>query len=188
MNKAKSLRLATGLLLIGLVGCGADGRADNQMSGEGPMENATITTFALTSDAFADGEPIPTQFSCDGADQPPPLAWSEPPHGTQSFALIVDDPDAPGGTFRHWGAYDIPASVRSVSGPFQQAVNDFGKSGYGGPCPPKGHGPHRYRFKLLALDVEKLDVAPGAKIQDVEAAAEKHFVGRAELTGEYERK
>ena len=151
-----------------------------------------MADFMLKSDAFADGQALPTQFTCDGADQSPPLAWSEPPPGTKSFALIVDDPDAPSGLFRHWGAFDIPANARNLPagarGEFAQAQNDFGKPGYGGACPPQGHGPHRYRFKLLALDVDKLDVAPGAKVQDVEAAAEKHLVGRAELTGKYERK
>lgn len=188
MDKALSPTLAAAMLLIGLVGCGAGNQADNQIGGESPMQNATLTTFALTSDAFTDGQTIPTQFTCDGADQPPPLTWDEPPEGTRSFALIVDDPDAPGGTFRHWGAYDIPASARSLGGSFGQATNDFGKTGYGGPCPPQGHGPHRYRFKLLALDTDKLDLPSGAKVEQVEAAAAKHQLGRAELTGTYERK
>lgn len=188
MNNPLSLEVAAALLLAGLASCGADGQADDQMSGEGPMENATLTTFALTSEAFADGQAIPTQFTCDGADQPPPLAWDEPPDGTRSFALIVDDPDAPSGTFRHWGAYDISASARSISGTFQLAVNDFGKPGYGGPCPPKGHGPHQYRFKLFALDVDSLDLSPGAKIAELEVEAEKHSLHRTELTATYERK
>lgn len=175
MGKGMSLRLTTALLLFGLGSCGAG-------------DEKTMTDFKLTSEAFGEGQTIPTIFTCDGADQSPPLAWSDPPDGTRSFALVVDDPDAPSGTFRHWGAYDIPASARSPAGDFPQAVNDFGTSGYGGPCPPKGHGPHRYRFKLIALDVDKLDVANSAKVQDVEAAAEKHLVGRAELTGKYERK
>ncbi len=152
------------------------------------MENTTMSRFALTSEAFADGQAIPTEFTCDGADLSPPLAWSEPPEGTRSFALIVDDPDAPGGTFRHWAAYDIPASARSVSSSSQQAVSDFGKSGYGGPCPPKGHGPHHYKFKLLALDVDKLDPGPNPNVARIEAIAANHLLGRAELTGIYERK
>jgi Raf kinase inhibitor-like YbhB/YbcL family protein len=187
MDKAISLGLATGLLLVGLAGCGAGNQADNQMSGEGPMENETLTTFTLTSEGFADGQPIPTEFSCDGADRAPPLEWGDPPEGTRSFALIVDDPDAPSGTFRHWGAYDIPASARSISGTFQQAENDFGKPGYGGPCPPKGHGLHHYRFKLFALAVDRLNLS-NPKIAQIEAQAEKHALGRAQLTGTYERK
>jgi len=188
MDMALSPRLAAGLLLVGLVGCGSGGQANNQSSGEEAMENATLTTFALTSEAFADGQPIPTQFTCDGTDQPPPLAWAEPPDGTRSIALIVDDPDAPSGTFRHWGVYDIPPNARSLGGAFPEAVNDFGKPGYGGPCPPKGHGPHHYRFKLLALDVGKLNLQPGASVSEVEVQSSQHLLGRAELTGTYERK
>jgi Raf kinase inhibitor-like YbhB/YbcL family protein len=186
MDKALSPKLAAALLLTGLVGCGAGGQAENQSGGEGSMENATLTTFALTSEAFADGQTIPTEFTCDGTDRPPPLTWDEPPVGTKSFALVVDDPDAPSGTFRHWGAYDIPASARSLAGEFPEAVNDFGKPGYGGPCPPKGHGPHHYRFKLMALDVDRLNLS-NPKIAQLETEAEKHALGRAQLTGTYER-
>lgn len=175
MNKATSPRLAPALLFIGLASCGAAGEKG-------------MTKLTLTSDAFADEQAIPTEYTCDGADQPPPLRWAEPPVGTRSFALIVDDPDAPSGTFRHWGAYDIPASARSVSGSVRQAVNDFGKAGYGGPCPPKGHGAHRYRFKLLAIDVDKLDVGSNPNVVQVEAQAASHLLGRTELTGTYERK
>lgn len=152
------------------------------------MENVTLAKLDLTSTAFQEGQAIPAQFSCDGANQPPPLAWGEPPAGTKSFALVMDDPDAPGGTFRHWGAYNIPASARSVTGSYAEAVNDFGKPGYGGPCPPKGHGPHHYRFKLFALDADRLDLDGDAKVADVEQNAERHAVGRGELTGLYERR
>ena len=152
------------------------------------MENVTLAKLDLTSTAFQEGQAIPAQFSCDGANQPPPLAWGEPPAGTKSFALVMDDPDAPGGTFRHWGAYNIPASARSVTGSYAEAVNDFGKPGYGGPCPPKGHGPHHYRFKLFALDADRLDLGGDAKVADVEQNAERHAVGRGELTGLYERR
>jgi Raf kinase inhibitor-like YbhB/YbcL family protein len=188
MDKSMFLKLVPVLLIVGIVGCGSGERAGNQSSGEGSMENATIATFALTSEAFNNGQAIPAEFTCDGANQPPALAWGEPPEGTRSFALVVDDPDAPSGLFRHWGAYNIQASARSVPGSATQVVNDFGKPGYGGPCPPKGHGPHHYHFKLFALDVERLDLPGSAKIAQVESEAEKHVVGRAELTGTYERK
>jgi Raf kinase inhibitor-like YbhB/YbcL family protein len=155
------------------------------------VENITIAKLSLTSRAFGEGQPIPTQYTCDGAGASPPLGWGEPPAGTKSFALIGDDPDAPGGLFRHWGAFDIPASARSI-GQGQsignEAVNDFGKPGYGGPCPPKGHGPHHYRFKLYALDVERLGLGAGAKVEQVESEAQKHAIGRAELVGTYERR
>jgi hypothetical protein len=188
MDMKSSQWVAPALLLISLASCGAGDRAGNKTGGESPVENAAITTFALTSEAFADGQAIPIQFTCDGADQPPTLTWSDPPEGTRSFALVVDDPDAPGGTFRHWAAYDIAAGARSLGGGLAQATNDFGKAGYGGPCPPRGHGPHRYRFKLLALDVDRLDVGPSPKVSTVETAAAEHLLGRAELTGTYERK
>lgn len=171
-------RAAT-LLLIGLASCGSG------------QDRPPVATFSLTSTAFAEGQAIPSEYSCDGADRPPPLAWSEPPQGTRSFALIVDDPDAPGGIFRHWGIYDIPESMRNLPAGaswMPQAQNDFGKTSYGGPCPPKGRGSHRYRFKLLALDVERLELSAGTKVTQVESKAGRHLLGRAELTGTYERR
>ena len=155
------------------------------------MENATITKLSLTSTAFQEGQPIPVQYTCDGADQSPPLAWGEPPQGTKGFALIVDDPDAPSGLFRHWGAYDIPPASRAIAAGQsigKQAINGFGKPGYGGPCPPRGHGPHHYHFKLYALDFDALDVPANPKVEDVENAARRHAIGRGELIGTYERK
>jgi Raf kinase inhibitor-like YbhB/YbcL family protein len=171
-------RFAPAIFVMGLASCGAG-------------SDKAVTQFTLTSDAFANGQPIPAQYTCDGADQSPPLDWSEPPAGTKSFALIVDDPDAPSRTFRHWGAYDIPAAVRSIPAGQAlgtQAVNDFGKPGYGGPCPPKGHGPHHYRFKLLALNVPSLGLHGQVQIGDLEREAENHLVGRGELVGTYERR
>lgn len=154
------------------------------------MENATLTKLSLTSDAFRNGQPIPSYHTCDGANQSPPLSWGEPPEGTKSFALVVDDPDAPSGTFRHWGAFDIPISTHRL-GAGQlvgvQARNDFENSGYGGPCPPKGHGPHHYHFKLFALDTDKLGLSTNAKVKDVEDAARQHAIAEGELVGTYER-
>ena len=180
------------LVLLGaaLGSCGASNRATNQTQGGETVENATLTKLSLTSEAFQDGQPIPTQYTCDGADQAPSLEWGEPPPGTKSFALVIDDPDAPGGTFRHWGVYDIPASTRSIGGGQRigtEVANDFGKPGYGGPCPPKGHGPHQYRFKLFALGTDKLGLSAGAKIADVETAARQHAIAEGELIGTYER-
>ena len=151
----------------------------------------TLTKLSLSSDAFQNGQPIPSYHTCDGANRSPPLSWGEPPEGTKSFALVVDDPDAPSGTFRHWGAFDIPASTRRVGAGQSigaQARNDFGNAGYGGPCPPKGHGPHHYHFKLFALDVDRLGLNAEPKVADVEREAEKHALGRAELVGTYERR
>ena len=177
--------------LIALAGCDSKTRATNEAQGGNAVENTTLTKLGLTSSAFQEGQPIPVQFTCDGANQSPPLSWDEPPQGTKSFAIVVDDPDAPGGTFRHWAAYDIPSSARSIAVGQQsesQALNDMGKAGYGGPCPPKGHGPHHYHFKLLALDVEKLGAPANAKVLDVENEATKHAIARGELIGTYERR
>jgi Raf kinase inhibitor-like YbhB/YbcL family protein len=155
------------------------------------VENTTLTQLVLTSDAFQNSQPIPTQFSCDGANQSPALKWSEPPAGTKSFALVIDDPDAPGGTFRHWGAYDIPASARSIASGQRigtEVNNDKGTLGYTGPCPPRGHGPHHYHFRLFALDVDRLGLGPNSKVIDVENAATKHAIAQGELIGTFERR
>jgi hypothetical protein len=191
MKDQASLSVATALALVALASCGAHNQPTNRTKGETTVENATLTKFTLTSDAFKDGQPIPTQFTCDGADQTPTLRWGEPPAATKSLALVIDDPDAPSGTFRHWGVFNIPASARSIGGSQKigtEVANDFGKAGYGGPCPPKGHGPHHYHFKLFALDTDKLEISPGAKVVDVENAAQKHALAMGELIGTYERR
>src|SRR6266404_2573122 len=179
------------MLFVALASCGARNNAANQANGEAGMENATLTQMSLTSDAFGNGRPIPVQYKCDGPGKTPTLHWGAPPQGTKSLALVIDDPDAPSGTFRHWGVFDIPPSRRSI-GDGQQAgtevTNDFGRPGYGGPCPPKGHGLHHYHFKLCALDVGSLGLNADAHIGDIEREAEKHAVGRGELIGTYERR
>lgn len=143
--------------------------------------------FTLTSPAFADGQPIPRPFTCDGNDAPPPLHIGDPPQGTRSFALIMDDPDAPRGTFTHWLAYDIPADGPELRADAARTLaNDFGRSGYGGPCPPRGHGPHRYYFTVYALDVPSLEL-PGSTRDDLEAAIKGHTLGKARMMGRYER-
>jgi Raf kinase inhibitor-like YbhB/YbcL family protein len=183
--------ILSALALVALASCGARNQAANETNGGMAMENATLTKIELTSSAFQDGGAIPVQFTCDGANQSPPLQWGEPPAGTKSFALVVDDPDAPSGTFDHWGAFDIPAGTRAIAAGQSagtETTNGFGKPGYGGPCPPKGHGPHHYRFKLLALDTDKLGLGTDTRITDVEKAARQHAIGQAELVGTYERK
>ena len=190
MTSSLTRTLAPLLLLVAAASCNARDHA-NQSNGGTAVENATLTKFSLTSDAFQEGQPIPTQYTCDGANQSPLLKWGEPPAGTKSFALVIDDPDAPSGTFRHWGVYDIPASTRSIGGGQRvgtEVTNDFGRPGYGGPCPPKGHGPHHYHFKLFALDTDKLGLSTSAKIADVESAAKSHAIAQGELIGSYERK
>ena len=149
----------------------------------------------ISSDAFAANEAIPRKFTCDGPDASPQLAWSEPPAKTQSFALVMDDPDAPVGTWVHWVLYDLPGETRTLAegvgkqeqlpSGARQGRNDFGKIGYGGPCPPPGN-PHRYFFKLYALD-GKLNLRAGATKTEVESAMKGKILAHAELVGRYGR-
>ena len=152
-------------------------------------------SLELKSSDFVAGGTIPKQFTCDGADLSPALEWSAPPAGTQSFALIADDPDVPVGTWVHWVAFNLPASLRSLPQgvPKQEQLadgslqgrNDFEKIGYGGPCPPGGKA-HRYFFKLYALD-SKLNLKPGATKKDVERAMQNHVLALGEYIGRYSR-
>jgi Raf kinase inhibitor-like YbhB/YbcL family protein len=145
--------------------------------------------FTLTSSAFEDGEGIPQRHTCEGDDLSPPLAWSGASEGTRSLALIMDDPDAPVGTFTHWFAWGIePGSGALPEGAAApvEGRNDFGSVGYRGPCPPPGHGPHRYFFRLHALDAD-LELEAGAGREDLERAVEGHVLAVAELMGRYER-
>jgi len=184
-------RSAFAAALITLGSCGAGNDSSNQTNGASTVEHAKLAELSLTSGAFQNGQPIPTEYSCDGTNKSPPLQWGEPPARTKSLALVIDDPDAPGGTFRHWGAYDIPASTRSIASGERvgtEVDNDGGKPGYTGPCPAKGNGVHHYHFKLLALGVEKLNLEQHAKVADVEAEASEHAIGRGDLIGTYERR
>ena len=151
-------------------------------------------TMQLTSTVFANGNDIPARFTCDGKDLSPPLAWSGAPPGTRSFAIICSDPDAPSGIWYHWAAFDIPHNVEALDEHFRpgstkirEAVNDFGRKGYGGPCPPRGHGRHHYHFTLYALDVQHLDISTSARCDDVEEAVTGHTIATAKLTGLYAR-
>jgi len=151
--------------------------------------------LVLTTSAFGQGEMIPSKYTADGADVSPPLEWTPPPGGTKSLVLIVDDPDAPVGTWVHWVLHDLPPNTRSIdeAAPKQEQLpsgarqgrNDFGKIGYGGPCPPPGK-PHRYFFKLYALDA-KLNLKSGATKADLERAMKGHILDQAELIGRYGR-
>jgi Raf kinase inhibitor-like YbhB/YbcL family protein len=156
---------------------------------------ATIASFAaggakmkITSSAFQEGATIPSKFTCDGADASPPLQIADIPSGAKSLALIVDDPDAPGGLFTHWMVWNLSPQTSTVAeGSAPKGVhgtNDFGKSGYGGPCPPSGT--HRYYFKIFALDRE-LDLSSGAKRAQLDAAMKGHVVVQGELMGRYSR-
>ena len=148
----------------------------------------------LTSSAFNEGDPIPTEFSCDGDDVSPPLSCENAPEGTESFALVMDDPDAPSGTFDHWLLYNIPADKRSLNAGVaseeelvdgsRHGRNSFGNLAYGGPCPPGET--HRYNFRLYALDQE-LQLEPGASKAQLMEAMDSHILAQAELQGTYSR-
>ncbi len=154
-----------------------------------------MAAFQLTSSAFSNGGAIPQKFTCNGRDVSPALSWSDPPGGIQAFALIMDDPDAPGGTWVHWVLYDLPADARElpeevsktreISGGARQGPNDFGRIGYGGPCPPPG-STHRYSFRLYALD-RPTSLKAGATKAEVERAMKGHILAQAELLGRFQR-
>jgi len=151
--------------------------------------------FTVQSADFANGADIPKQFTCSGEDRSPALEWNGAPAGTKSFALIVEDPDAPAGTWVHWVIFNIPGNAHGLHGGFEkkdqladgtrQGQNDFRKIGYNGPCPPPGK-PHRYFFKLYALGSE-LSLGPGATKGDVERAMEGHILAHAEWVGRFRR-
>ena len=151
-------------------------------------------TLEITSSAFSEGEMIPTGYTCDGPDVSPDLAWTGVPETTQSLALICDDPDAPMGTWVHWVLFNIPPGARGLPGEIspdaalengaRHGTNDFGRLGYGGPCPPGGT--HRYFFKLYALDTE-LDLASGITKAQLVEAMEGHILAEAQLMGTYSR-
>ena len=148
----------------------------------------------LESSAFEEGQAIPKQYTCDGVNVSPPLEWRGVPKNAKTLAIICDDPDAPAGTWVHWVLYNLPAGdmglienaprTEKLTGGGLQGKNDFGKSGYGGPCPPSGT--HRYFFKLYALDAE-LDLKPGAMKSDLLKAMEGHVVAQGQLMGTYRR-
>jgi Raf kinase inhibitor-like YbhB/YbcL family protein len=148
-----------------------------------------VTEFTLSSEAFAYDDEIPRRHSCEGQDISPALSWSDPPAGTRALALIVDDPDAPRGTFTHWVAWNIDPMAGGL-GEGESAAgegrNDFGTAGWSGPCPPPGHGAHRYFFRLHALDAE-VDVGFRAGRRELERAIAGHVLATAELMGRYER-
>jgi len=166
-----------GLLCLGLVACAEQ-----------------MATFGLESEAFEAGKAIPRRFACDGEDLSPPLRWSDPPGGTKSFALVVDDPDAPMGTWDHWLLFDLDPALRSLDEGLgndaerERAVgtpgrNSWKRRGYGGPCPPGGT--HRYFFRLYALDA-RLGLETGRDKKALLKAMESHILARAELMGTYE--
>lgn len=151
-------------------------------------------TFTISSPAFENEGPIPPKYTRDGENVSPPLQWRDVPKAARSLALIIEDPDAPSGTFRHWAVYNIkPAQTalrEGLSGAeansLAYGVNDFGHARYDGPQPPQGHGPHHYHFRLIALDVPNLELPSTAKAEDVLNAARSHKVGETEVVGVFQ--
>ena len=158
-------------------------------------EETIMEQISISSDAFNDSTSIPVEYTCDGEDHSPALSWDTIPVGTQSIALIVDDPDAPGKTWVHWVIYNIPADSsglpaavpknKTLDGGSLQGTNDFGRIGYNGPCPPPGK-PHRYFFKVYALDTT-LTLKSGATKSQLEAAMSGHILAQGEMIGKYGR-
>ena len=174
--------------------CG-QGKQHHQGKEKTAKKEVSPMAFQIKSSAFEPGGPIPRKYTCEGPDVSPPLEWQHVPEGTKSLVLICDDPDAPMGTWVHWVIYNIPADKTSlpeavktdriVLGDIRQGTNDFRRTGYGGPCPPAGK-PHRYFFKLYALDVES-SWEPGLTKAQVLKKMEGHVLGQAELMGTYQR-
>lgn len=152
-------------------------------------------SLTLMSPAFADGDPIPRTYAREGENLFPPLKWTGAPEGTRSFALVVEDPDAPSGTFRHAAIYNLPPDRtelgRSVDTETQSGLrfgrNDFGGEAYDGPEPPVGHGVHHYHFRLAALDVPRIEMPQHAGAAAIWREAQKHTIEEAEIVGTYER-
>lgn len=159
------------------------------------IEEVTMQTISITTEAFISGENIPSRFTCEGSDISPPLSWKGVPADAKSIALIMDDQDAPSGTFVHWVLYNIPAGTQQLpegvpSGKVlgdgsRQGTTDFGRTGYGGPCPPRGK-PHRYFFTIYALD-NQLDLQAGASRKQVDSAMKGHVLAQGELMGKFGR-
>jgi len=186
------------LLLSNAIACGSRQQSAHppeisqaSVSNPSPQQKSELK---LTSSAFKEGEAIPRGYTCNGANVSPPLEWTGMPKTAKTIAIIADDPDAPAGTWVHWVVYNLPAEglglientpqTETLNGGGLQGKNDFGKIGYGGPCPPSGT--HRYFFKFYVLDSE-LPLKSGATKAEVEKAMEGHIAGQAQLMGTYHR-
>jgi Raf kinase inhibitor-like YbhB/YbcL family protein len=188
-TRKRRFSIGVGLLLAALPACGGSPTAESILP-----EDPKLSTIHLESPAFADVGAIPQVYTCDGEDVSPPLKWSGVPEAAKSLALVVEDPDAPRGTWTHWVLFDLPADVTELprgvpadgrvdlgnGKAARQGRNDFGKAGYGGPCPPSGT--HRYVFRLFALDAEP-GLGPGATRQDLLRSIKNHVLAEGKLTG-----
>ena len=192
-SQTKYLRLFTLLAVVALASCRHSTTTTNTSTPSPTI--AEKTSIKLTSSTFNDGELIPRKYTYDGEDVSPPLHWSGVPASTKALVLVVDDPDAPGGTWVHWLVYDLPPELTSLpeniasamehAGSAKQGMNDFRKIGYGGPCPPSGM--HRYYFKLYALDAKPSLNNPGTSKDEVLKQLAGHTIAQGELMGRYKR-
>ena len=184
--------MARGRLLLLLLAASAlvVGRGDSEPSAETAETGGDPQPFSISAEDFEPGGDIPVKLTCDGADRSPRLFWTAPPEGTRELALIVEDPDA--GNFVHWVAYNTPGTAREFSGGQQEGnlatfgANDFGGTGWAGPCPPEGD-PHEYGFALFALD-EPLGVEPGATAAELRSAMDGKIIDQARISGFYKRR
>lgn len=177
------------LILIFIIGCQQEKQMEVEQEKQTEIEKTSeVGNMKLTSSAFENEGNIPSEFTCDGADTSPPLTISEVPENTKTLVLVCDDPDAPAGTWDHWVVFNIPLDTAEISKGTEPSgtagKNSWGKTGYGGPCPPSGT--HRYFFKLYALDAE-LDLAEGSGKKDLENAMQGHVIGQAQLMGKYQK-
>jgi Raf kinase inhibitor-like YbhB/YbcL family protein len=194
MRRRTLLRAAAGAAAIGGIGATTVG------GNRGRQEATTVEEgeFSLTSSAWENGETMPTEFTCEGENTSPPLSISNPPEGTEAFALLMDDPDAPNPPFVHWTMWNVPADTRDIPAnvPSGETVEELGGAiqgangtdelGYVGPCPPRDDDQHTYLFELYALE-SQLDLDPGASYQQVVDAVMRNALGRARYVGQYER-
>jgi len=187
MSRPGKLELSLALVVsVAVAACGSGDQIE--------LEEASVS-LEISSTAFVEGDTIPTRFTCDGDDVSPPLTWTGTPSESRSIALIADDPDAPRGTWVHWVLYGLPPKAAGLpeAVPGREELdtgarhgkNDFGRSDYGGPCPPRG-SPHRYFFKVYALDVE-ITLGSGATKQALSEAMQGHILAQGELMGRYQR-
>lgn len=185
-------RMVSGLAAVAaLIACGSGSPAAESA----PRAKGAAVNFVLESPGFGSGEAIPRKYTCDGENHSPPLRWSGAPAGAAGFALVAEDPDAPGGTFVHWLIYDLPAharelpesvpQTRELPNGARQGQNSFGNIGYGGPCPPPGPA-HRYFFRLFALDA-KTKLPAGAARAELDRAMKGHLLAQVEWMGKYKR-
>lgn len=190
MKRLVIFAIIAAVVIVGVIAISLGGKPKETPSQVSTTQTKTISNMKISSSAFGNNEKIPKKFTCDGQDLNPPLKFEEVPQNAKSLVLIMDDPDAPGRIFVHWTIWNIPPETREIAENTVPAgavlgMTDFGKAGYGGPCPPSGT--HRYFFKLYALDTT-LQLPSSATKAEVEALMSGHILSQTELIGLYSRR